>query len=27
LIELQPGVSEEDVQAKTGVPFEVALKS
>ncbi len=27
LIELQPGVSEEDVRAKTGVPFEVALKS
>jgi len=27
LIELQPGVREEDVHAKTGVPFEVALKS
>jgi 3-oxoacid CoA-transferase len=25
LIELQPGVREEDVHAKTGVPFEVAL--
>jgi 3-oxoacid CoA-transferase len=27
LSELQPGVREEDVHAKTGVPFEVALKS
>jgi 3-oxoacid CoA-transferase len=27
LIELHPGVTEEDVRAKTGAPFEVALKS
>ncbi|HEY2713989.1 MAG TPA: 3-oxoacid CoA-transferase [Chthoniobacterales bacterium] len=27
LIELQAGVSEEDVRAKTGLPFEVALRS
>jgi 3-oxoacid CoA-transferase len=26
LIELQPGATEEDVRAKTGAPFEVALK-
>jgi len=26
LIELHPGVSVDDVHAKTGVPFEVALK-
>jgi 3-oxoacid CoA-transferase len=26
LIELHPGIKEEDVRAKTGVPFEVALK-
>ena len=26
LIELHPGVTEEAVRAKTGVPFEVALK-
>jgi 3-oxoacid CoA-transferase len=26
LIELHPGVAEDDVRAKTGVPFDVALK-
>jgi acyl CoA:acetate/3-ketoacid CoA transferase beta subunit len=27
LIELHPGVTEEVVRAKTGVPFDVALKN
>jgi 3-oxoacid CoA-transferase len=27
LIELQPGATVEEVRAKTGTPFEVALKS
>jgi 3-oxoacid CoA-transferase len=26
LVELHPGVKEDDVRAKTGVPFEVSLK-